>query len=168
MICRVFAPALVQVFPPCLVEFEVARQATSGLFDVGSCLIEGQWKAAKGLDDGCRLSANRVRNACKCSVWWHERCSTQQEEDAFICSHRFDIYTLCSPTHAVGACRQEYMSAALAGKECIGHWQVVGVIDNQEPVGMFFKPAFDRFYCSTLIFSIFFWKLEEIGKGHYL
>ena len=65
--CRVFAPALVQGFAPLLVEFEVARQATSGLIDVGSGLVEGQWEPVKGLDNGSRLSANRVRNACRCS-----------------------------------------------------------------------------------------------------
>src|SRR5947209_16939864 len=121
MSCWVFTPALVQGFAPCLVEFEVAREATSRFFDVGSCLVESKWKATKGLDDGCRLSANRVRNAYKCSIWWHERRSTQQEEDAFIGSHRFDIHTLCSPTHTVGACRQEDMSTAVTGKKGIDH-----------------------------------------------
>ena len=61
MICWVLAPALVQVFAPCLVEFQVAREATSGLFDVGSCLIEGKWKAAKGLDNGCSLEREHRR-----------------------------------------------------------------------------------------------------------
>ena len=63
--CRVFAPALVQGFAPLLVEFEVSREATSSLFDVGSGLVKGQWQASKGLDNGCRLSANIVRNACR-------------------------------------------------------------------------------------------------------
>jgi hypothetical protein len=60
------------------------------------------------------------------------------------------------------------MPMALAGKKGIHHGQVVGIIDNQQPVSMLLKPVFDCFYGSTLIGCILFGKREEIGKGHHI
>src|SRR2546421_10767791 len=58
------------------------------------------------------------------------------------------------------------MSLASWRNELLDHGQVIGIVEDEQPVGTIGQPGFDRLNYDYQIWFILLWKIQQMSNGH--
>src|SRR5260221_4031760 len=154
MFCTERTPPLQELLAVGTVEFQIARQTTARLFNIGSCLIKCEWQPIHLFYDSISLRPLLRADLFERSSERKQLGPAQKQPGSLVLLHFINHDAGSDVASSVRTSREQDMPCVPRRQEVSDQPEVIGVVKDKQPSCVLSQPAFDSGHHDILILLI--------------